>query len=67
CLCSLLGSGVLPEKLDAAVWYASKDTYPLLQICKYEGPSGYLGLLALSPEFADGENANSVTQDFYTS
>ena len=59
-----LKSGVLPDGLDAAVWYASKDTYPLLQICKNAGPSGYLGLLALSPEFADGENANSVTQDF---
>ena len=43
-----LKSGVLPENLDAEVWYASTDSYPLLQICKNEGPSGYLGLLALA-------------------
>ncbi|MCU6686424.1 CotH kinase family protein [Dorea acetigenes] len=59
-----LKSGVLPENLDAEVWYASTDSYPLLQICKNEGPSGYLGLLALAPEFAKNENANSVTKDF---
>ena len=57
-------TAVLLNGLDSSKWYASEGMYPLLKICQNPGSAGYLVLSAISPVFAEGEDASKVSSNF---